>query len=135
MSTVSGSCLCGDVKIDLTLPALWSAHCHCSYCQRAHGAPLVTWVGAADSTYTITAKDLRWYASSAQGERAHCGRCGTPMFFRSQRWPGELHIVRTCFHGEVLPLPQAHVYCQSSARWFENSDALPRYNSVPSEQK
>jgi hypothetical protein len=41
---VGGACLCGAVKIETTLPSLWSAHCHCSSCRRAHGAAFVTYV-------------------------------------------------------------------------------------------
>lgn len=37
-----GSCLCGAVRFRASLPCKWVAHCHCTCCRRAHGAPLVT---------------------------------------------------------------------------------------------
>ena len=45
MDTTRGACLCGDLAFEATLPSKWVAHCHCTLCQRAHGAPVVTWVG------------------------------------------------------------------------------------------
>jgi len=134
MSSATGQCLCGDVKFSVQLPVKWCAHCHCSLCQRAHGAAIVTWVGVAEGQYHIDAKDLRWFASSEQGERAHCGCCGTPLFFRSTRWPGELHISRACIDSDQLTLPQAHVYCRSAASWLSCHDQLPRFTTVPGEQ-
>ena len=40
-----GGCYCGKVKFKAALPAFWAGHCHCTQCQRLHGAAFVTWVG------------------------------------------------------------------------------------------
>ena len=95
----SGSCQCGALRFDVALPSKWVAHCHCSMCRRAHGAAFVTWVGmdATRARIDDTRQTLRWYASSPGAERGFCSHCGTMLFFRSQRWPGELHIVRANF--------------------------------------
>lgn len=49
MTTANAQCLCGDLKLEATLPSKWVAHCHCSLCRRAHGAAFVTWVGMDES--------------------------------------------------------------------------------------
>ena len=49
-----GHCLCGAVRFAAQLPSRWVAHCHCSRCQRAHGAGFVTWAGFEVSRVTIT---------------------------------------------------------------------------------
>ena len=36
--TVKGSCLCGAVQFEVTLPTLGCCHCHCSICRRFLGA-------------------------------------------------------------------------------------------------
>ena len=53
--TVRGACLCGAVRFEIRLPALFCAHCHCSICRRAHGAGYVTWVGALTDSFTLIA--------------------------------------------------------------------------------
>ena len=129
MTSTRGSCLCGDLTFEAQLPSKWVAHCHCSLCQRAHGAPVVTWVGFEHSHVHIAdpLARLQWYASTPGAERGFCGRCGTTLFFRSDRWPGELHIVRSNFDGPVDREPQMHVHVESQAPWLPLAeDGLPR---------
>lgn len=130
MSTGHGQCLCGAVKFEVEWPSKWVAHCHCSLCRRAHGAGYVTWVGMAAERCRIDDGDgqLRWYASSPGAERGFCGRCGSPMLFRSQRWPGELHIARAHFSDAVDRAPQAHAFWNDHVDWAlpDPGDGLPR---------
>ena len=127
METIEGSCLCGDVHFSYTPPSLWCGHCHCTLCQRAHGAPLVTWVGVSEDGFQfIQQQSLRWYASSDDSERGFCERCGTTLFFRSKRWPGEMHIVRTALPAEIDLKPQGHTHCDTRAAWFPFHDELPQ---------
>jgi len=125
-----GSCLCGSVRFTATLPSKWVAHCHCTRCQRAHGAPFVTWAGFEADRVTIDdAGALCWYESDAGGSRGFCGRCGSPMFFRSERWAGELHIARALFIDPLDRAPQAHVFYETHVPWFDVADSLPKKTS------
>ena len=129
MTSTRGTCLCGDLQFEAQLPTQWVAHCHCSLCQRAHGAPVVTWVGfQADQVRIVDPHArLQWYESTPGAERGFCRRCGTTLFFRSQRWAGELHIVRSNFDGPVDREPQMHVYFDTHALWLPLADdGLPR---------
>lgn len=132
--TASGSCLCGAVAFTAPMPPRWVAHCHCTRCQRAHGAAFVTWVGVdADRVVTTDPQGLlHWFEPAADaspdagGHRASCSHCGSPMFFRSPRWPGELHIVRALFTQPVAHEPDAHAYYDTHVAWVELGDDLPR---------
>jgi len=107
--TVPGACLCGAVRFQLRLPSRWVAHCHCSFCRRAHGAAFVTWAGFASDRFALAPDSLppAWYASSPGARRAFCPRCGSPMLFESTRWPGEVHVARALITGE-LEVPHLH---------------------------
>ena len=128
-----GQCLCGAVTFTAALPSKWVAHCHCTLCQRAHGAAFVTWVGFEAEKVRVVDSDgaLKWFASPAGGERAFCALCGSSMLFRSSQWPGELHVARALFTEPVDREPQAHVYYDTHVRWVELADGLPR-KSAPS---
>jgi hypothetical protein len=129
----NGRCFCGAVRFRATLPSKWVAHCHCTMCRRNSGAAFVTWVGLdADGVAMDAADDaLRWHASSAGAQRGFCGRCGTPLFFRSSRWPGELHVTRASFDGPVDREPQAHVFWDTHVDWVHIADdGLPRKTAV-----
>jgi hypothetical protein len=134
MSEVEGGCLCGDVRFGARLPSKWVAHCHCSLCRRSAGAAFVTWVGLDDRAVAVDDPHgrLAWYASSARGERGFCRRCGSTLFFRSPRWPGELHVTLANFDGPVDRAPQVHVFWDTHVAWadLDPADGLPRKTSV-----
>lgn len=125
-----GSCFCGAIRFRVPLPPLWVAHCHCSMCRRAQGAPFVTWFGIPGEQFEFvgTADELRTFHSSPEARRSFCGRCGTPLFFESSRWPGELHVTLASLDPQVAATlsPQAHVYWSDRAPWCAVQDDLPK---------
>ncbi len=137
-----GRCLCGDVRFTVDWPSKWVAHCHCTLCRRAHGAAFVTWFGVENDRARIDdfAGALRWYASShgpdpPRAERGFCARCGSSLFFRSERWPGELHIALASLEGEADRAPMAHVFWETHVDWAvpDPDDGLPRKPSTQSD--
>ena len=128
MSTVTASCLCEAVCVEATLPEKWCANCHCSMCRRAHGAPWVTWVGFDKSAVRLVRghEVLRERASSPAAHRSFCSNCGTPMLFRSTRWPDEIHVARACFPDDAPLRVQAHAFFSDRAPWHPVDDDLPR---------
>ena len=127
-TTARGACLCGAVRFAAALPSKWVAHCHCTYCRRAHGAPFVTWAGFAADQVDIddAGAALHWYESSKAALRGSCARCGSPMLFKSARWPGELHIARALFEDALDKAPSVHVFFESHVPWVSVDDELPK---------
>jgi hypothetical protein len=126
--SASGKCLCGAVSFAVEFPSNWIAHCHCSMCRRAHGAAFVTWVSVP--TPQIRTDDpnglLNWYPSSTDAERGFCRRCGSTLFFRSSKWPGEWHIALANFIDPLDRSPQVHAYYETHVDWFVPNDDLPK---------
>lgn len=130
---ILGQCLCGATRFAFDLPTKWVAHCHCTMCRRAHGAAFVTWVGVESPQFRWLADgDLRWYTSSTGAERGFCAHCGSPIAFRSVRWPGEIHLARALIDAELDRLPQVHVFHDTHVPWVTLGDDLPR-KSAPSD--
>lgn len=48
------------------------------------------------------------------------------MFFKADRWPGELHIARALFLDPVDREPQAHVYYDTHVDWVTVDDHIPK---------
>ena len=80
-NTVTGGCLCGAVEFELKLPSKWCGHCHCSMCQRAHGAGYVTWAGFESDHFILKKGDhhLEWFESSTGARRGFCSTCGSTI--------------------------------------------------------
>lgn len=128
MPELHGQCLCGAVAYAITAPSLWCAHCHCRMCQKAGGAGIITWFGVkpAQFRYTRGEDQVHWYASSPQAERGFCQTCCSPLFFRSERWPDELHITRASLDDPLDREPAAHVFFDTHVRWMPIDTELPR---------
>ena len=96
--------------------------------QRAHGAAFVTWVGwtTAQVTWQDPQQALHWYLAEATGaERGFCRHCGSPMAFRSPRYPGELHLARALFDGPLDRPPESHAFHASHVDWVHVAEELP----------
>jgi hypothetical protein len=117
--TRSGSCFCGAVQFRIALPPIWVAHCHCSMCRRAQGAAYVTWVGADEAKFVLEsgADVLSRFKSSPPAVRSFCSRCGTPLFFQSTRWPGEVHVTLASLESSAGLEPQSNAYWDDRVPW------------------
>jgi hypothetical protein len=127
MDYVSGSCLCGKLGFSAHLPTLWVAHCHCTLCQKNAGSAFVTWAGFQEQAVQIenANKTLKWYSATENAFRGFCSDCGSTIFFKSARWPGELHIPVVNFKQALDREPQMHVYWDSHQPWLHLNDGLP----------
>ncbi|MBT4162464.1 MAG: GFA family protein [Gammaproteobacteria bacterium] len=109
----------------MTAPTKWCGHCHCTICQRIHGSGAVTWVGCEELSVEIVDPDsqLRWYESTSGAQRGSCLQCGTHLFFKSINWPGELHITRTSFTGDIDREPGGHSFYDTHVTWMSLTDS------------
>lgn len=48
------------------------------------------------------------------------------MLFRSERWPGELHVARALIADALDREPQAHVFFDTRVSWMPVDEHLPR---------
>ena len=128
-ATVSGSCLCGTVRFEVDLPTLFCGHCHCTMCQRAHGAGYVTWFGVPYERFRQVAGEDRLvrYRSSDHGTRSFCGTCGSTLFCESANHPGWIDVVLANLQGDIDRAPEGHFYFDDRARWVMIADQLPRF--------
>ena len=123
----TGRCLCGTVRFRADSTPIWTLHCHCESCRRASGAPMVTWVGFDETAVHWETVPPKVFASSPGVERTFCPTCGSPLTFKSKRWPGELHILAAGLDEPERITPTAHVHCDEMLSWIEPGDGLSRH--------
>lgn len=75
----SGSCLCGEIKYKLLSEPQKVSNCHCTMCQKQHGAAFATYASLpkSDLVYTSGASSLVEYNSSSTIKRKFCKVCGS----------------------------------------------------------
>jgi len=95
-------------------------------CRKQHGAGYVTWVGVKSNQVEIEDDhdSLSWYESSPGTSRGFCNNCGTSMFFKSERWAGEIHITLAAFDTAIDRKPQAHAFYDTHVDWMPIDETL-----------
>jgi hypothetical protein len=127
---LNGRCLCGKVRyeVDGTLGPV--VMCHCSMCRRASGSAFATNASVDAAAFRIVAgrKSVTIYESSKDGARAFCRKCGSPVFGAVASVPQIIRIRLGLLENARGARPQAHVWTQSKAEWFEISDGLRQFD-------
>lgn len=77
MDRVTGSCLCGNVRMVLSGRPYRVGLCHCMDCRKHHGA-----LFHASAIFPETAVTVEGETRHYQG-RHFCGRCGSSVFART----------------------------------------------------
>ena len=130
---LKGHCLCGAVRFEATGKPLWVVHCHCESCRRATSAPMATYVGFRAAQVSWTGQAPKIFASSGGVERGFCARCGSPMCYVGERWPGEIHLFAASFEDPAALVPRAHVNVAEQIPWLRLADGLRRYATTAEE--
>ncbi|MDE0942271.1 MAG: GFA family protein [Alphaproteobacteria bacterium] len=128
INTAVGSCLCGTVVFEFTLPTVFAGHCHCTMCQRAHGAGFVTWIGVREDGFRITkgAGEVEHFKSSPHTTRSFCRRCGSSMFCNNDTHENLIDITLANVHGKIDREIKAHFYNDCRAPWTDVNDDLKK---------
>lgn len=129
----TGSCLCGQVQYQVSkfLPVI--AHCHCTMCQKFHGAAFSTFgeVEKENLHWLSGQEHLTSYRAENGSIRQFCNCCGASMAFIS-RYNEEAATVEiaiaTLDSGPPLT-PDAHIFTRSKVPWITLSDDLPKFTA------
>jgi hypothetical protein len=114
--TLTGGCLCGQIRYRITAAPVEALYCHCRMCQRAHGAPVIAWLTVPLDAFAVTAGDLAAYRA-----------CGTPLTWREAAHPQFVDVSIATLDDPDPIEPLLHVWTESQIGWFEIADHLPRY--------
>jgi len=124
---LSGRCLCGQLTWTAPGPVLWAGHCHCESCRRASSAPVTSFFGVARDSVSWQG-EAQVFLSSPGNDRGFCGTCGTQMFYRSERWPSEIHLYAVSLDDPSQFAPEAHFHYAERVAWVRIEDDLPKYD-------
>jgi hypothetical protein len=120
-----GRCFCGACTFTLTGPATWAGHCHCESCRRITASPFTTWAGFPTGHWSLDGAALVTFDSSPGTTRGFCGRCGSPLFYQSSRWPDERHIYVALLDRPEAITPTLHYHAGERLAFIHLADGLP----------
>ncbi len=131
---LSGGCLCGGVRFELTLPFHRANHCHCSRCRKHSGTFGLTQTRVRREGFRLLQGEdlLRVFRPRGWAAKVFCSRCGSSLF--GGHWPEgeEVSIRLGALDGDPGIRPQYRSFTDSRAVWDAlPDDGLPRYEGPP----
>jgi hypothetical protein len=116
---LTGGCLCGGVRYELTEPPLSAGYCHCTRCQRRTGTAASAQARIAPGSLRITAGEhlIKAYAPPEGFEKLFCRECGGALWSRHPKDPNLIGIRLGTFDEDPGIRPTYRQYVDYAAKW------------------
>ena len=123
MTTITGGCLCGAVRYELSAPALFGGFCHCIDCRKTSSSHSLKVTG-----------ETRGYSSMGDSgnpvTRVFCPTCGAGIYSKGAR-PGVVMLKAGTLDDPENFKPMATVYASRAPSWDQPREGLPAFPQMP----
>jgi hypothetical protein len=126
---LTGGCLCGGVRYQLTEPPVGASYCHCTRCQRRTGTAAAPSARVAPGSLRIVAGEelVKVFEPPGGFGKAFCSTCGSALWSVDPD-SGEPAGVRLgSFDSDPGVRPTFRTFTAYAACWEPIVDDLPRY--------
>lgn len=132
---MTGGCLCGSVRYEAQ-PDLSSAYyCHCRDCQIGSGSAFHVAVLAPDSSFRVVFGETATYAKIADSgnniERVFCPRCGTPVWWVGEGFPGLVVLTVSSLDNPEAITPSRELWTSSAVSWCRIREGIDKFRERP----
>jgi len=127
---MQGSCLCNAIQYEVDKIEPQMAHCHCTMCRKWHGAAFASYGEAKPSHFRWLKGEehLVEYQADNKTSRWFCKFCGSSILFKpSFDNGGLLEFALGTLDDAIQDKPDANIFTDFKADWFEINDDLPCY--------
>ena len=132
---ITGGCLCGGVRYEITEPLVAMTYCHCTRCQRRTGTGASANARVEPGSYRIVeGADLvrEWTPPDDGHIKAFCGECGSALYSRPPDDERVTGVRLGTIDGDPGIRPSHRHHVATAAVWEEiPDDGLPRHADVP----
>ena len=129
---MTGRCLCGGVRYEVTEPFVSASYCHCTRCQRRTGTAASAQARTAPGALQVVqGADLvrEWVPPDHGWAKCFCSACGSALWSRSRDDPSVLSVRLGTVDGDPGIRPAYRQFVAYAARWEEiPDDGLPRHD-------
>lgn len=128
---LTGGCLCGGVRYEVTEPLLDADYCHCTRCQRRTGTSASVSALVAPGSLRVTSGDelIKAYEPPDGFHELFCSQCGSGLF---SEHPQETDLFYAClgtFDSDPGVRPSYRQYVAYAAVWEPiPEDGLERFS-------
>ncbi|WP_404864352.1 GFA family protein [Georhizobium sp. MAB10] len=124
--TRQGRCLCRAVRFETSGDPKWVSFCHCESCRRALSAPVAAFASFSEAQVRFAGAAPQTFRSSPDVERAFCGQCGSPIWYRHDDLHGDYHLLLAAFEDDHDWQIEKHDFYGEHLPWLVVGDTLPK---------
>jgi hypothetical protein len=128
---LTGGCLCGGVRFELTEPPAGASYCHCTRCQRRTGAAASANAQVDGLAFRIVQGDelvRAWRHPDGGFEKVFCAECGAHLFSRHPEDPTQIGVRMGAFDDDPGVRPSMRQFVAYAAPWEPiPDDGLERF--------
>ncbi|MFT5658776.1 MAG: hypothetical protein ACI9KN_002057 [Gammaproteobacteria bacterium] len=129
-STLSGGCLCGQLRYQISGPRRSVINCHCENCRRTHGhIAAYTSVDKKDLVLQKQESLIWFHDQSPNAYRGFCGSCGSSLFWDAADRNNKMAVAAgTLDSGHGLKTI-GHIYVSEMGEYYQIEDSLPQFQT------
>ncbi|HAU42340.1 MAG TPA: aldehyde-activating protein [Gammaproteobacteria bacterium] len=115
--SVSGGCLCGQVRFTVQGPLREVLLCHCSQCRKMSGHFWAASSALRECVDIYEDTGLRWFQSSKEAKRGFCSFCGSSLFW-SHAEKATLSFAAGALDGPTGLNTGAHIFFDDASDYY-----------------
>lgn len=127
---LTGGCLCGAVRFEVTDPLVSAGYCHCTRCQRRTGTAASAQARVAPGSLRVVAGEelVRAYEPDDGFAKLFCSACGSALFSRKPDDPSVMSVRLGAFDHDPGIRPSYRQFVAYAAPWEPlPDDGLERF--------
>jgi len=132
--TLTGGCLCGRVRYEVTAEPAFSCLCHCRSCQRYTGSAFETVIAFPSEAVNVTGELKTFDDVGDSGQPVHrrfCPNCGSGVIAECDVLPGLIIVLAGGLDDPAAFKPTMDVYWSRAHPWFHNGSARQQFPMMP----
>ena len=132
VAQLTGSCMCGAVRFEISAPLAGALYCHCTRCQRRTGSAFSVSALTQPGSFALTrgADVVRTYRPDGGGGwlKSFCSACGSQLFTTHPDDPELVAVRMGALDEDPGVRPTAHQFVDYAPAWAPvPDDGLPRF--------
>jgi hypothetical protein len=128
---LTGGCLCGAIRYEITAEPVRMINCHCRTCQKASGAAYLALLFVPDRAISISGSYMEYPTIADSGNtvyRAFCPKCGTALFGRNSTFTRLRPVAAATLDHNRVYSPQKDMLAANAQPWDVMDPDLPKCN-------
>jgi hypothetical protein len=120
VAAITGGCLCGGVRFELSAPPAAAGYCHCTRCQKRTGTGSSVQARIDGRTFRLVQGEAlvsAWRHPDGGFEKCFCSACGSHLFSRNPDDPAQMSVRMAAFDEDPGVRPTWRTFVAYAAPW------------------